>query len=201
MRKAVTIGKLLGWAVLSVSLVGCVRGCPSSRPPIHLNPNMDQQPRYEAQDESDFFYDGSTMRQPVPGTVARGQLRDDEDPFYSGMDAEYEFLASSPVPVTEEILARGADRYTIYCQPCHDKRGNGKGILTERGGVPVPSFHEDRLKEIADGEIFDVITNGKGLMPAYAYPVGPAERWAIVAHVRRLQEKAEATQAALTASR
>lgn len=190
--------KLVAGAALSLSLLGCVRGCPSSRPPIHVNPNMDWQPRYEAQEESDFFYDGMAMRQPVPGTVARGELR--EDPaLVTGKNAAGEFLAASPLEPGEALAERGAERYAIYCAPCHDRRGNGQGILTERGGVPVPSFHEDRIKVLPDGEIFDVITNGKGLMPGYAYPVPPRDRWAIIMHVHELQREAEAAAAVLAA--
>lgn len=185
--------------LLAGSLVGCARGCTSSRPPIHLNPNMDYQEKYQPLEESRFFYDGSAMRTPVPGTVARGQLHDDE-PFYSGRDAAGEFLATMPVEQTDDLLERGRQRYTIFCQPCHDKRGTGKGILFERGGVPTPSYHEQRIRDLADGEIFDVITNGKGLMKPYRYPVPAADRWAIIAHVRRLQREHMQQQVASNAS-
>jgi hypothetical protein len=132
----------------------------------------------------------------VPGTVARGQLHEDES-FESGRDAAGEFLRALPVAESDELLARGAERFAIYCRPCHDQRGDGKGILFERGGVPTPSFHEQRIRDLADGEIFDVITNGKGLMKPYRYPVPAADRWAIVAHVRHLQrERAEREVAA-----
>jgi mono/diheme cytochrome c family protein len=180
-------------AVTSLSLSGCVRGCPSSRPPVHLNPNMDDQPRYEAQSESGFFYNGSTMRQPVPGTVARGELRDDPT-FFEGRDRDGGFLAESPVPLDEELAERGAQRYGIYCAPCHDNRGTGQGILAERGGVPTADLHDDRLVAMPDGELFDVITNGKGLMQGYRYPVPTEDRWAIVAHVRRLQRESDSSR-------
>ena len=199
MSRAGRICKLSSLALLGVCLLGCARGCSSSKPPIHINPNMDWQPRYEAQGESGFFYDGATMRLPVPGTVARGELREDMR-IYTGKDDAGEFLLSSPVGVDDALLARGADRFGIYCTPCHDKRGSGQGSLTERGAVPVPSFHEDRIKVMPDGQIFDIITNGNGgLMSGYAYPIRPADRWAIVAHVRHLQTKIAAEQAALAA--
>jgi len=174
---------------------GCVRGCPSSRPPIHINPNMDWQPRYDAQEESRFFYDGAVMRPPVPGTVARGQLHEDTA-FQTGKDESGQFLAKLPGDA-EALLPRGEARYAIYCQPCHNRRGNGQGILTQRAGVPVPSFHDDRIRQLPDGEIFDVITNGKGLMPSYAYPIPVADRWAIIAHVRRLEHDTQARELAL----
>jgi hypothetical protein len=130
------------------------------------------------------------MRLPVPGTVARGQLElADGTPFVTGRDAAGAFLATMPLEQTDALLARGAERFSIYCRPCHDQRGTGRGILYERGGVPTPSFHDERIRNLADGEIFDVITNGKGLMKPYRYPVPAADRWAIIAHVRRLQRE------------
>jgi mono/diheme cytochrome c family protein len=178
--------RLLALCGLALSTTACVRGCTSSRPPIHPNPNMQWQPRYDPQEESQFFYDGSTMRQPVPGTVARGRLHDDPA-LWTGKDAAGQFLKRSPVEDSPEIVVRGAARFAIYCQPCHDKHGNGHGILFERGGVPTPSFHEQRIRDLPDGEIFDTITNGKGLMQSYAFPVPPEDRWAIIAHIRRLE--------------
>jgi mono/diheme cytochrome c family protein len=191
--------RILALALSGVGLVGCVRGCPSSRPPIHVNPNMDIQPRYETQGESAFFYDGGAMRAPVPGTVARGQLVLDLA-AHTGRDGAGEFLAVSPKTVDEALLARGADRFGIYCSPCHGKRGTGDGVLTERGAVPVPAFTEERVRLLSDGRIFDVITHGNGgLMSGYAYPIPPEDRWAIVAHVRHLQRKAETERAILAA--
>lgn len=172
-------------AGLALLAAGC-RGWTSSKPPIHLNPNMDRQPKYRPQAESAFFYDGATMRAPVPGTVARGELR--EDPaFFEGKDATGKELLRSPVATTEALLARGAERYRISCQPCHDPQGDGKGILFQRASVPTASFHSEKLRAASDGRLFDVITNGQGLMPSYRWPIAPADRWAIVAHVRELQ--------------
>ena len=180
--------RVCGLLLLTLSLFGCVRGCPSSQPPIHINPNMDWQPRLETQGESGFFYDGSAMRLPVPGTVARGQLRENTA-FYTGKDEADQYLAGMPVVQTPELLGRGAARYAIYCRPCHDQKGSGRGILYERGGVPTASFHDERLQDMPDGEIFFVITNGIGLMGGYGYAIPAADRWAIIAHVRRLQQE------------
>lgn len=188
--------KLLCLCALSFTMLGCVRGCTSTRPPIHINPNMDDQPRYDAQGASAFFYDGSATRLPVPGTIARGGLREDAQ-LYTGRDESGEFLAESPLVVDDAMLARGAARYEIYCSPCHTKRGTGQGILTQRANVPVPSFHDDRLKQLADGEYFDTITNGKGLMQGYRFPIPANDRWAIIAHVRELQRKADEAAATL----
>ena len=189
MNGAMGARPLLAAVALTLLLcAGCVRGCTSSRPPIVLQRNMYVQPKYRPQAESRFFYDGAAMRPPVPGTVARGELRED-DAFYLGKDAAGRFAAQSPVAATPELLARGAERYGIYCAPCHDPRGNGRGILFQRGGVPTASFHQDRLRAMPDGQLFDVITNGQGLMPSYRFQVAVADRWAIVAYVRDLQQR------------
>ena len=180
----------------SLAVSGCARVCTSSRPPIHLNPSMDNQPKVLPQTASTFFYDGSSMRQPVPGTVAIGGLKEDVA-FFTGKGADGQFVATIPVTVDEAVLARGRQRYAIYCQPCHDARGDGKGILFQRGNVPTATFHQEKILKYTDGQIFDVITNGVGLMPAYRWPIPPSDRWAIIAHVRGLQRErlARATSA------
>jgi mono/diheme cytochrome c family protein len=171
-----------------VCLSGCVRGCTSSQPPIHLNPSMDDQPKVRAQSASDFFFDGSAMRQPVPGTVAIGGLSENAA-FATGKGADGQFVATMPVPVNDALVERGRQRYAIYCQPCHDARGDGKGILFQRGNVPTASFHQEKILKYTDGQIFDVITNGVGLMAGYRWPIPPADRWAIIAYVRDLQRR------------
>jgi mono/diheme cytochrome c family protein len=178
--------RLFVLAAAVLALAGC-RGWTSSRPPVHVNPSMDQQPKYRPQAESAFFYDGATMRPPVPGTVARGELREDRA-LFEGKDEKGNDLARSPVEVTPERLARGAERYRIYCAPCHDARGGGKGILAAQG-LPTTSLHVGRLRTVEDGYLFDVISNGRGLMPGYRWPIPAADRWAIIAHVRQLQEQ------------
>jgi mono/diheme cytochrome c family protein len=153
---------------------------------------MDDQPKVRAQSASTFFYDGASMRPPVPGTIPIGGLKEDE-PFFTGKSADGQFVATIPVPVDEAGLERGRQRYAIYCQPCHDPRGDGKGILFQRGSVPTASFHQETILKYPDGQIFDVITNGKGLMAGYRWPIPPADRWAIVAYVRELERKRAAT--------
>ena len=188
-----TLGVLAMCSMVFVS--GCARGCTSNRPPIHLNPSMDNQPKVRAQSSSPFFFNGASMREPVPGTVAIGGLKED-GPFFTGRGADGRFIASIPHPVDDPLVARGRDRYRIYCQPCHDARGDGKGILFQRGKVPTASFHQDKIQQYPDGQIFDVITNGQGLMASYRWPITPADRWAIVAYVRQLQREQAARAAA-----
>jgi mono/diheme cytochrome c family protein len=181
--------RVLLTGVLLVLLGGCVRGCPSKRPPIHLNPNMDVQPKYLPQSESAFFADGATMRLPVEGTVAREDLP--RDPVLeTGLDADGAFLDHNALEVTPEVLARGAERYGIYCTPCHGPAGDGLGPVSVRGKLPSADLHQERIRQLADGELFDVITHGKGLMPGYAFPIPPRDRWAIITHVRQLQAEA-----------
>ena len=188
--------RLLGVIVLIavVPLAGCARGCTSSRPPIHLNPSMDNQPKVRAQSASAFFFDGAAMRQPIPGTVPIGGLKEDEA-FFTGKSADGQFVAAIPVAVDDAMVERGRQRYTIYCQPCHDARGDGKGILFQRGNVPTATFHQEKILKYTDGQIFDVITNGQGLMASYRWPIPPADRWAIIAYVRGLQRDRQARNA------
>jgi mono/diheme cytochrome c family protein len=188
-RRPHVVGALVFTSV--VALTGCARGCTSSRPPIQINPSMDEQPKVRAQTASAFFYDGASMRQPVPGTVAIGGLREDTA-FFTGKGADDQFVATIPVTADDALVARGRERYEIYCQPCHDARGDGRGILFQRGNVPTATFHQDKILKYTDGQIFDVITNGTGLMSGYRWPIPPGDRWAIVAYVRTLQRERQA---------
>lgn len=184
MRRALRMAALFA---LIATLGGC-RGCTSSSAPLHLNPNMDRQPKYLAQAESAFFADGATMRRPVEGTVARGELRADAA-LHRGVDEAGQPLGASPVAASEAVLARGRERYGIYCAPCHGDNGKGRGMLFERAGVQSGDMiGDERIRGLSDGALFQVITDGVGLMPGYAYQVPPEDRWAIIAHVRVLQE-------------
>jgi mono/diheme cytochrome c family protein len=186
------MGRTLRLAALAAIVLitpGCVRGCTSRKPPIHPNPNMFDQPRYNAQAGSEFFPDGATMRTPVTGTVSRSvapELLTDVR-FLTGKDESGAPVATIPVPVDEALLARGEERYGIYCAPCHHRQGDGKGILFTRANVPTTSLHLDRIRQAPDGQLFDTITNGLGLMPSYKYPIHTMDRWAIIAYVRKLE--------------
>lgn len=180
-----------------VAVTGCARGCTSSQPPIHLNPSMDDQPKLRPQASSTFFYDGAGMREPVPGTIPIGGLKDAA--LHTGKGADGQFVTTSPVAVDAKLVERGKDRYRIYCQPCHDARGDGKGLLFQKGNVPTASFHQEKVLKYPDGQIFDVITNGFGLMAGYKWPIAPNDRWAIVAYVRELQRNRPAGASGATA--
>jgi mono/diheme cytochrome c family protein len=146
---------------------------------------MYDQPKYKPLAES-RFYDDKRSSRPLPdGTVARGWLKADQA-FYEGKQGK-ELVAKLPMPLTAELLARGQERFNIYCSPCHDRTGSGRGMVVRRGYQPPPSFHIDRLRDAPVGHFFDVMTNGLGAMPDYAAQIEVSDRWAITAYVKALQ--------------
>jgi mono/diheme cytochrome c family protein len=154
---------------------------------------MDNQPRYKPLRPSRFFADGQSSRPRVPGTVARGALGEDAA-LHTGKTGDQP-VARVPVAVTAELLARGRERFDIYCSPCHDRVGTGRGMIVRRGYRQPPSLHIDRLRTAPPGHFFDVVTNGWGAMPSYAAEVPVADRWAIVAYIGALQRSQHATLA------
>jgi hypothetical protein len=154
---------------------------------------MADQPRYKPLARTGFFGDERSARPLVPGTVARGRLDADEQ-LYTG-EVGGKLAETFPYPVTREVLERGRGRYDIFCAPCHDRVGNGQGMVVRRGFRFPPSYHTDRLRKAPVGHFFDVITNGFGAMPDYAAQVPPRDRWAIIAYIRALQLSQNATLA------
>ncbi len=140
--------------------------------------NMSKQPRYNPFAPSDFYSDGQSVRNPVPGTVPRD---------YSRRDAAFATTEKMPVPVTAELLKRGQERFDIFCSPCHGRLGDGEGIVVQRGFLHPPSYHTDRLRNAPDGLFYQVITDGFGKMASYGNRVPPDDRWAITAYIRALQ--------------
>lgn len=147
--------------------------------------DMHIQPKYKGLEPSSFFNDGRSERPVVPGTVARGQLRTDEL-YYTGK-INGQVADVFPFPITPKDLARGQDRFNVYCAPCHDYTGSGNGMIVQRGFPPPPSYHIDRLVKAPVGHFFDVMTNGYGTMYSYAGRVAPRDRWCIAAYIRALQ--------------
>jgi len=147
--------------------------------------DMHDQAKYKPYQPSQFFSDGRASRPLVADTVARGQLREDELLYTGKQDGQ--FAAVFPNPVTKATLARGRERYDIYCSPCHDKVGGGQGMIVQRGYRRPPSMHDERLRQQVPGYFYDVITNGFGVMPNYAQQIPVDDRWAIVAYLRALQ--------------
>ena len=161
--------------------------------------DMHDQPKYIPLRESTFFTDQRSARSFVPGTVARGQLREDALLYtgkVNGADATV-----FPFAVDNRRMTRGRERFDIYCSPCHGRTGEGDGMIVRRGYRRPPTFHQDRLRESPVGHYFDVITNGFGAMPEYATQINAEDRWAIVAYIRALQVSANARLADVPADR
>ncbi len=147
--------------------------------------DMHIQPKYLPYEPTDFFADGRSERQPVPGTVARGQLRLDELMFTGRENGVV--VDKFPFPITKADLDRGRERYNVYCTPCHDYTGTGRGMIVQRGFPQPPSYHIQRLRDAPAGHFYEVMTNGFGAMYSYAARVEPADRWRIAAYIRVLQ--------------
>jgi len=155
--------------------------------------DMHNQPKYRPLRASDFFPDGSSARPLVEGTVARGTLQEDSA-FFTGKVGTAA-VKELPFPVDEQLLDRGQDRYNIFCTPCHDATGGGRGMVVQRGYRQPTSFHDERLRMADAGYFFDVMTNGFGAMPDYRTQITARDRWAIVAYIRALQLSQHATAA------
>lgn len=204
----------LGLFLVGLLAVAGFRGQKSEKPPIEIFPDMDHQPKVKAQVPSEFFADGRGNRQPVPGTVPLGYEApvSKENPFPD--EGKYRMVRYSsgtdylntgrfgdqwgtgiPMPVTAELMQRGQERYTIFCGVCHGASGGGNGVAGQYGLVAIASFHQDRLRDMADGEIYNTITHGKNTMLGYGSKVPVDDRWAIVAYVRALQAAQTATLA------
>lgn len=171
-------------------LAGC-RGQPSDKPPIHIVPDMDWQPKYLPAQENTFFEDGRSMRPLVAGTVAQGHLNED-DRYYRGKQGD-KYVAVAPIDVNAKVLARGEERYDVFCTPCHDSTGAGQGMVVKRG-FPLPlDLSSERVREMSDGEMYEVISDGVRNMPSYRNQIPVEDRWAIVSWVRVLQRSQHGT--------
>lgn len=174
---------------LTVALVMVIagkRGDVSRNRPISIIPDMDKQMKLLPQKDDSFFADGRSSRLPVAGTIAHGAPYQDW-PIYTGrVTGLTNYVDNIPVPVTEQLMARGKQRYEINCLPCHGPQADGNGITKKYGMAVVANLHDKRIVVMPDGEIFHTITYGKGLMGAYASTVVPEDRWAIIAYLRAL---------------
>jgi mono/diheme cytochrome c family protein len=184
---------LVALVLLAVASSGC-RGTTSSKPPIHVSPNMDSQEKFEAQEINTFFPDARAMRAPVAGTVARGHL-DADTRLYEGRNADGTLVTQNPLEVTRALMLRGQQRFDIYCEPCHGLAGDGQGVIVRGnyGLVPPPTYHSDAMRAQADGHFFEVISKGIRTMPSYAQQIPVEDRWAIVAYIRALQRSQHAS--------
>ena len=153
--------------------------------------NMYEQPKYPPLVESDLWADGQSARPLEPGVVARsaGVLAESS----SGRQGDIAQLGRMPPPPTMESLRRGLERYDIYCAPCHSVSGDGDGMVVRRGFPASGSLHSPLIRAASDAHLFDVITDGYGMMYAFNDRIGPTDRWAIVAYVRALQRSRHAS--------
>jgi mono/diheme cytochrome c family protein len=160
---------------------------------------MHDQPRYKPLAESGFFGDSRSARPLLPDTIARGHLKDDAL-LWTGVEGG-KLAERFPFPLDAGVLRRGAERYGVFCTPCHGALGRGDGMVVRRGYRRPPSFHLDRLRQAPPGHYFDVMTKGFGAMPDYAEQTPVRDRWAIAAYIRALQLSQNATVADVPADR
>ena len=153
--------------------------------------DMHDAPSYDPLQQTNFFANGAASRPLVANTVARGQLRADEH-LYTGK-VNGQTATEFPMPVTEQVLDRGQERFNVYCAPCHGRTGEGNGMVVQRGFRAPPSYHDERLRNVPVGYFFDVMTNGFGAMQDYSAQVTVPDRWAIAAYIRVLQLSRHAT--------
>ena len=184
------------------------RGDKSRRQPLQIFADMKRQLKLRPMHPDSFFANGVTSQLPPPGTIAHSRPLNvagrevypfANDPVNTGhLPGTTNFVALNPLAVTPILLQRGQQRFTIYCSPCHGAQGDGKGITQKIGAMAVvANLHDKRIVELADGDIFNTIGNGKNLMGAYGPQIPVEDRWAIVAYLRALQLTRLGTEADL----
>lgn len=185
MKISASVRRIFFFTVFGVCAVGCNEEL--------LRQDMANQPKNKPLSTSDFFADGRSERPLIENTVAHGSIANDE--FVVPKDSN-----AFPLPIDAKLLARGEDRYKIYCMPCHGLQGDGNGMIVMRGMKRPPSYQIDRLRQSPNGYFYDVITNGFGAMYGYSAQIQPKDRWAIIAYVRALQLSRNAKAADLPES-
>ena len=191
----IIIGAALGAAI--VGMAG-FQGRFSRKPPLEVFPDMDRQAKLRPMEPNHFFANGVSSQLPPDGTVARSEVvMTTSGAVYAYQDTPYNtgrvtgttnFVETNPLIIDLALLQRGHDRFDIYCSPCHGRLGDGNGITKKIGDMPaVANLHDKRIIDLADGEIFNTITHGKGLMGAAGPLLPTQDRWAVVAYLRALQ--------------
>jgi mono/diheme cytochrome c family protein len=194
----------LALVVIGVVSIAGFRGDRFTKPPFEVFPDMNYQDKVKDQQPSAFFADGNSARLPVDGTVAEEMPADnsywatgkwDDTHWGDGIPVHDSVNGDRPLQVDEANMERGRERYSISCAPCHGDAGDGKGVVTQYGLNGVASYQTDRLRQAADGDIFNTIGNGKGQMLGYGYNISIDDRWRIVMYVRALQRSQNAAYA------
>jgi mono/diheme cytochrome c family protein len=163
---------------------------------------MDWQPKYKAQRQNPVFADTRAQREPLAGTIAVGELREDDHYFRGKVDGQFARTFPFQLPLTQQTVERGQQRFGIYCAPCHGLLGDGHGMVTRRAEaliesgrgrgmawVPPTDINQAHIAAQPVGQLFDSITNGIRNMPPYGSQITTEDRWAIVMYVRALQKK------------
>lgn len=184
--------------MLAVVALGLLQSACSNfttrQPPVWVWTDMKKQDKYKAQAESQFFADARASRRPVEGAVAQ-ELYVADTPRATGVEDNGTYVARNPLPITKETLLRGQQRYNIYCAPCHDRTGTGRGVVPSKAVWVPGNLHDPRMVNMVDGELYHVVSFGRRSMPGYRYQVTENDRWAIVAYVRALQRASLSTMA------
>src|SRR6266404_4614270 len=188
------------FAVCIIAVVGIAgkRGTHSRQPPLYIFPDMDRQLKLRPQTPNGFFANGVSSQLPPPGAIAQSKPMKvggqevypyEDSPVNTGrVTGTTNFVENNPLPITAQLLQRGQERFTIYCSPCHGAQGDGTGITKKIGAMAVvANLHDKRMVEMADGELFYVVTNGRNLMGGYGPQIPLADRWAIISYLRALQ--------------
>ncbi len=185
-------------AVLAVAGIAGRQGSHSRNTPLQIFADMKRQLKLRPQTPNAFFANGLSSQLPVAGTIPQGKAiviagreyfpHEDAPVFTGKLTGTTNFVENNPLPVTAQLMARGQERFTIYCTPCHGQQGDGTGITKKIGAMAVvANLHDKRIVEMTDGELFNTITYGKNLMGAYGPNVPAEDRWAIIAYLRAVQ--------------
>jgi mono/diheme cytochrome c family protein len=171
--------------VLSLLSAAC-SNFPSRETPIWVFPDMKKQDKVKFETTSPFFADGRGSRRPVAHTVAQETYQADLA-YSTGIASDGNYVSKNPEAIDRETLLRGQAKFNVYCSPCHDRTGSGRGVVPAKATWVPGNLHDDRIVNFVDGEIYHVITTGRRSMPSYRFQIPERDRWAIVAYVRVLQ--------------
>lgn len=185
MRKIIVLLNIIFFFFILFLNFGCL-GNISEKPPIHLNSNMDQQPKYKAFSESDYFSDKRSMRSIIEETIALGTLKNDD--FLTGKkDGNYINYFPKNILLTAEFIKKGKKKFEIFCAPCHSSIGDGKGLVSNYLPIKAPSIHNEYSYKLSLGYLYYIITNGVRSMPSYDDQISDLDRWSIVSYIKAIQ--------------